>query len=593
MAQIDLGKLKFNWRGAWNNTATYESDDVVFRNGSSFVARTDFTAGQPAPEENNDWDLMSQGINYREAYNAATTYYLNDVVLYGSTLYILNGITEDDEQTGIDPPGGNWSVFLPQAAADVLHAPGDMVYRNNEDNAARMVSVEQVGAGVHLVEEPRETYASQEFTYELNGTFGNTILTAASVPAATYNITLANVRNDHYVLTGSDRNGNIFEKQDYALTVNIGDTIVFDATNTTANHPLVIRETSATGADVSTGTYTGGGTATVTWVTTGVAAGTYFYACDNHEAAMGSTITVVDPTNRQGAADANGVIDVSRGQTYTITIDNATDQVTYNLFAGAAAQQTGAANALTAGEGNSGGVQYTTGNPVTITFTPNQTTPDIVHLTSQANTADNVTINVHDLTWAPAYQRNRVYFGDDFYTPPAGRPTTARALLTGNSTGDLSWSVSQTALVTGRLTSVNRATVANTWFIRDLNTIEYNENTLVALGANNSVEIAAGTYYVRAQTFVHDPGNTTSQLRDIAPATPVVVDFSFIGYAHPSYPANVSLPIEGVYTFANDAALQLRSIANVAASDGYTRAGVAGIDQDDQPATHLFIQRIS
>lgn len=557
MATIDLGKLKFNWRGVWTNTATYETDDVVFRNGHSYVARANFTAAQPAPEENNDWDLMSQGINYREAYNAATTYYLNDVVLYGSTLYILNDITEDDEQTGIDPPGGNWSVFLPQAAADVLHAPGDMVYRNNEDNAARLVVTEREFGTIRTVEEPRETYGSREFTYELNGTFGNTILTAASVPAVTYNITLENVRNDHFVLTGEDRNGRIFEKQDYALTVNIGDTIVFDATNTTADHPLVIRQTSATGADVNTGTYTGGGTATVTWVTTGVAAGTYFYACDNHEAAMGSTITVVDPTNRQGAADANGVIDVSRGQTYTITIDNATDQVTYNLFAGAAAQQTGAANALTADEGNSGGVQYTTGNPVTITFTPNQTTPDIVHITSQANTADNVTINVHDLTWAP------------------------------------SWLDQREALVTGRLSSVNRATVANTWLIRDLNTIEYNEDTLVALGANNSVEIAAGTYYVRAQTNLHDTGYCTSQLRDIAPATPVIVDWSYHGYNHPSYPSDVPLPIEGVYTFENNAALQLRSIAAVASGLGYTKVGAASMDQDNAPYTHLFIRRIS
>ena len=591
MATIDLGKLKFNWRGVWTNTATYETDDVVFRNGHSYVARANFAAAQPAPEENNDWDLMSQGINYREAYNAATTYYLNDVVLYGSTLYILNGITEDDEQTGTDPPGGNWSVFLPQAAADVLHAPGDMVYRNSEDNAARLVVLEREFGTIRTVEEPRETYGSREFTYELNGTFGNTILTAASVPAATYTLTLANVRNDHYVLTGSDRNGNIFEKQDYALTVNIGDTVVFDATNTNAAHPLNIRETSATGTVVSTG-YTGGGTATVTWDTTGVAAGTYFYACDNHPAAMGSTITVVDPTNRQGAADANGVIDVSRGQTYTITIDNATDQVTYNLFAGVAAQQTGAANALTADEGNSGGVQYTTGNPVTITFTPNQTTPDIVHITSQANTADNVTINVHDLTWAPAYQRNRVYLGDDAYTPPAARPAVAGAHLASNAAGVLSWDDSSEALVTGRLTSVNRATVANTWLIRDLNTVEYNENNLITLN-NNSVEIAAGTYYVKAYTMLHDSGYATSQLRDIAPATAVELDRSFIAYNHPSYPSDVFMPIEGVYTFENDAALQLRSIAAIAASNGYTKVGSGTIVQDDAPYTHLFIRRIS
>ena len=591
MAQIDLGKLKFNWRGAWNNTATYETDDVVFRNGSSFVAREDFAAGQPAPEENNDWDLMSQGINYRETYNAATTYYLNDVVLYGSTLYILNGITEDDEQTGTDPPGGNWSVFLPQAAADVLHAPGDMVYRNNEDNAARMVSVEQVGAGVHLVEEPRETYASQAFTYELNGTFGNTILTAASVPAETYNITLANVRNDHYVLTGEDRNGNIFEKQDYALTVNIGDTIIFDATATNADHPLEIRQTSATGDAVDEGTLTGNSTATVTWDTTGVTAGTYYYACDNHEAAMGSTITVVDPTNRQGAADANGVIDVSRGQTYTITIDNATDQVTYNLFAGAAAQQTGAANALTADEGNSGGVEYTTGNPVTITFTPNQTTPDIVHITSQANTADNVTINVHDLTWAPAYQRNRVYLGDDAYTPPAALPANAGVVLASDTQGTLTWGpvTNQWALISDSVGETNRAIAANSWTTRVLDNIDYNPNNIVALDTGTStMTLQAGTYWFQAYCPGHDGATCQTRLREITPTGQDAITGK-VEYAHPTYPCDTSLCIEGIITPTEETTYRIQQRASSAASNFFSRNNT-GFSQEQRITTVRIIK---
>ena len=45
MAQIDLGKLKFNWRGTWNNTTAYETDDVVYRNGHAYVAVADEAAG--------------------------------------------------------------------------------------------------------------------------------------------------------------------------------------------------------------------------------------------------------------------------------------------------------------------------------------------------------------------------------------------------------------------------------------------------------------------------------------------------------------------------------------------------------------------
>ena len=29
MATVDLGKIKFHWRGAFSNSNTYEADDVV------------------------------------------------------------------------------------------------------------------------------------------------------------------------------------------------------------------------------------------------------------------------------------------------------------------------------------------------------------------------------------------------------------------------------------------------------------------------------------------------------------------------------------------------------------------------------------
>ena len=35
MATLDLGKIKFVWRGAYNGATTYEVDDVVSYQGSS------------------------------------------------------------------------------------------------------------------------------------------------------------------------------------------------------------------------------------------------------------------------------------------------------------------------------------------------------------------------------------------------------------------------------------------------------------------------------------------------------------------------------------------------------------------------------
>ena len=441
MAQIDLGKLKFNWRGTWNNTTAYETDDVVYRNGQAYVAVADEAAGTAAPEENADWQLMSAGINFRGEWNIATTYYLYDTVTEDGGLFILDGADENEGITGADPTlGGDWTAITPAPAQNVLTEIGDMVFRNNEGNNQRLTINPTIGKGLSVAEAPRETYSSRAFTYEENGTGGNTILTAGSVPAVTYTIRTRNVRTNHFTLNGQDRSGTFAWIQEPTVTVNIGDTITFNNTDTFAAHPMAIRVEDG-GASVTTGGYTGEGTATVSWDTTGVAAGTYFYQCTNHAGMIGQ-IVVRDITNRQGGNNTNGTIDVTRGKTYTITLDNVTNGVAYNLFS-AAAPQIGAANAITLAEGNGtpGGTTFL-GAPITFTFTPNETTPNTVFLASQANTNNMVTITVNDNVYVPSWGQasaaagdNRRYrhwqdwYGGDCADDASGTPTTFGTIL--------------------------------------------------------------------------------------------------------------------------------------------------------------------
>ena len=408
MAFIDLGKLKFNWQGTWNSGTAYETDDVVFHGSQTFVATADIATGQAEPQANTNWSLMAAGFNYRGTFAGGTTYYLHDVVTYGSALYMLEGIAETGSQTGVDPgsnPGSdNWEQLTPAPAANVMHNIGDMVYRNNANANTRLAITEQVGVGITAQEQPLETYPSRAFTYTLNGTNGNVINTTNSIPAVTYNIDVKNQRTDNYVINGSDRDGPILWEYDGQIRVNIGDTIVFNNT-ASASHPLEITTAQGQGEpSVSTGTYTGEGTGTVTWVTTGVAAGTYYYQCQTpgHTNMVGQII-VESTENRQGSAGANGTMDVCRGKTYTITLDGLTNAVSYSIFHTAGAQ-TGLANEITAAEGlgTTGGVQYN-GSPVTFTFTPNETTPDTVYITSSANSADQVEIRVNDLAFVPSW----------------------------------------------------------------------------------------------------------------------------------------------------------------------------------------------
>lgn len=58
---IDLGKVKFNWRGAYDSSASYKKDDVVEYGGSSYVCIQDTNANNPSDAAY--WELMAQGGN--------------------------------------------------------------------------------------------------------------------------------------------------------------------------------------------------------------------------------------------------------------------------------------------------------------------------------------------------------------------------------------------------------------------------------------------------------------------------------------------------------------------------------------------------
>ena len=107
------------------------------------------------------------------------------------------------------------------------------------------------------------------------------------------NVSAESYRN--YILSGTDRNGSV-SGEDPTVTLNKGDTIIFDVD--ASRHPFYIKtEFSRGGGDqVTTGTISGTpGTQNgkLSWNTTGVSAGKYFYVCSPHASfGMGGTIIV-------------------------------------------------------------------------------------------------------------------------------------------------------------------------------------------------------------------------------------------------------------------------------------------------------------
>ena len=119
--------------------------------------------------------------------------------------------------------------------------------------------------------------------------------TPAIAESKTYYIDVSAEDYRNYILNGTDRNGSV-SGNDPKVTVNKGDTIIFDVD--TSRHPFYIKTefSRGDGNQVTTGKLSGTpGTQTgkLSWNTSGVSAGSYYYVCSPHASfGMGGTIIV-------------------------------------------------------------------------------------------------------------------------------------------------------------------------------------------------------------------------------------------------------------------------------------------------------------
>ena len=173
MAQIDLGKLKFQWKGNYADSTAYEVDDVVFDKGSTWVVTAGITtANTTDPEASSSFDRMVSGFNYRAAYNNSTTYYLNDLVLESNVVYRY--INNTPASGNAVSNGSYWAVFLPNTSGNAFTTPGDILVQNKLNASSRL------GLGTHhsfLISEidPVEDFPTHEkVDYSVNTTGSNT-----------------------------------------------------------------------------------------------------------------------------------------------------------------------------------------------------------------------------------------------------------------------------------------------------------------------------------------------------------------------------------------------------------------------------------
>ena len=105
MAEFRLGRLKFNWRGAWAASTAYVIDDIVKYGASSYVCTTNHTSDASAtgfPNDSAKWSLHLTGQNFAGDLTVSTGYVVQDIVKEGGNLYIC---TAQNTSTGIQ---SNW-----------------------------------------------------------------------------------------------------------------------------------------------------------------------------------------------------------------------------------------------------------------------------------------------------------------------------------------------------------------------------------------------------------------------------------------------------------------------------------------------------
>jgi len=126
MAEFKISRIRYTWRGAWNNGTTYNRDDVIQYGGSSwvcfrqhtasaFLTDQEFFANPGDTDFTPAWRKMTDGRRFRGNWQTATLYAAGDIVINGGNLWLC---VDDYNSTGnFDDGLVNWALY---AAGDAF-----------------------------------------------------------------------------------------------------------------------------------------------------------------------------------------------------------------------------------------------------------------------------------------------------------------------------------------------------------------------------------------------------------------------------------------------------------------------------------------
>ena len=123
------------WTGVWTATTRYKVGDVVRYGGQLYIANTGHTAAETNADglelDQTKWDYLHKGIEYLGDWTTSTRYKINDIVKYGSDIWICTTFHTSGATLAADE--SNWSIFVPGLEFEdswqnnVNYQPGDVV----------------------------------------------------------------------------------------------------------------------------------------------------------------------------------------------------------------------------------------------------------------------------------------------------------------------------------------------------------------------------------------------------------------------------------------------------------------------------------
>jgi len=157
MAEFNIPRIRYRWKGYWTTTAAYIEDDIVFHAGSSWACIRPHTAGNFNTDQtylvdpldtsvSPAWTKVTDGYQFRGLWASSIVYGLGDIVIAGGNLYLCStghtsalyfetNITDWD----IFVEGNNWrTTWTPSSvykAGDVVAYNG-IVYRAIREHVA-------------------------------------------------------------------------------------------------------------------------------------------------------------------------------------------------------------------------------------------------------------------------------------------------------------------------------------------------------------------------------------------------------------------------------------------------------------------------